>query len=223
METLNVNCFSDLHEYVHSRSTERIVVVYRGVRDRVEHLLTPKVGRTGTRGKTLLGDEKRMLRLFKERAFGYLPFTPEDDWEWLTIAQHHGLPTRLLDWTRNPLVAAYFATEKQHDGESLIYAFKSNSYVNRDECDSPFDINATDRFLPRNVTPRLTAQAGAFTVHPDPRKPFESAAIDHLVIAAQFRRELKGILYKYGIHRATLFPDLDGLCKHIEWLRTDQY
>lgn len=223
MPVVEIGAFTDLHDYVHAKSRNRLVVNYRGVRDRLKHELIPKIGRRGTRGKSVEQEEKTMLRLFRERAVSYLTYRPENDWEWLAIAQHHGMPTRLLDWTRNPLVAAYFAVEHEHDGDSLINAYSTNSFVDCEKYPSPFDISKTSRFIPRYVTPRITAQVGIFTVHPNPTKPFSSSRIDHLVIKAAFRKELKSILYKYGIHRATLFPDLDGLCAHIGWLRTDIY
>jgi hypothetical protein len=40
-------------------------------------------------------------------------------------------------------------------------------------------------------------------------------------VPAAARKQLKHTLYRYGIHRASLFPDLDGTARHIEWLRTD--
>ena len=51
----------------------------------------------------------------------------------------------------------------------------------------------------------------------------ERGSVFDLRIASDFRRTLKSQLYKYGIHRASLFLDLDGLATHIEWLRIDNF
>jgi hypothetical protein len=199
-------------------------VIYRGVRD-VGYKLIPKVGRlNGFRRPTLgLKDENLILKLFKEQGVMQVTPQPKNEWEWLAIGQHHGLPTRLLDWSRNPLVACYFAVQDEHDGDSIVFAYKNNKSVSTEKVISPFKVTGVQRYIPSHVTRRITAQAGLFTVHENPSEPFESDDIDTLTIPNKYRRELKKTLYRYGIHHATLFPDLDGFARHIEWLRTDMH
>jgi hypothetical protein len=54
---------------------------------------------------------ERMLDHFKQRAVPYLKEKPANGFEWMFLAQHHRLPTRLLDWSTNALVALFFAAD----------------------------------------------------------------------------------------------------------------
>ncbi|WP_019602884.1 FRG domain-containing protein [Teredinibacter turnerae] len=227
MQEIEINSFSDLHIAV--QSLDPRFAIFRGVKSS-EYPLIPSIGRVTLReGEQLDKVESRILKTFKERSVPFLEFEPKNEWEWLAVAQHHGLPTRLLDWTRNPLVGAYFSVQKEHNGDSAIYVIPRDS-VTADQTtwESPLDLNLDTngretRYIPSHVTNRIVAQSGLFTVHSNPREPLDSVGLYRLIIPNKYRAELKRELYKYGVNEAALFPGLDGLSNHIAWMNTKCY
>jgi hypothetical protein len=85
----------------------RSPMAYRGL-DSASHKLVTSLYRLGG---DFAGLEGHLLRNFKKYAHRDL-VERNTDWHWLSVAQHHGLPTRLLDWTYSPYVALHFATAK---------------------------------------------------------------------------------------------------------------
>ena len=92
--------------------------VFRGMGDS-EWGLTPSLNRACAHDMSL---EKQLIRALKKYGFADLPQNASV-WQLLVIGQHFGLPTRLLDWTYSPLVAAHFATDdlKMYDRDGVIY------------------------------------------------------------------------------------------------------
>jgi hypothetical protein len=130
------------------------VWVFRGVGSE-KFELKPKIGRReyvstmqDKQDKITFPElEQRIFKQFRARAIPHVKGKPTE-WEWLVIAQHHGLPTRLLDWTRNPFAAAFFALsdldnndheidDPLHDSD-LIEEESATQTINEDNA-SPFE------------------------------------------------------------------------------------
>lgn len=219
---VTINSFTELHEHIETYGTK--VMIYRGVKS-LKFDLVPKIGRLSppSHSDDKGENEKEIIRNFKERALPYLTSIPQTDWDWLALGQHHSLPTRLLDWTSNPLVACYFAVEEESDSPSMIYAYETKLFISVKDNPDPFQYKRVGKFIPRHITARITAQSGIFTIHPNPYEPFTSDKIDRIIIPNEIRFTLKKTLNRYGINRVSLFPGLDGLARHLQWEHSNAY
>ncbi|MDF1751568.1 MAG: FRG domain-containing protein [Verrucomicrobiales bacterium] len=222
MQEVRISSFSELHEVLESLKT-RQMTIFRGQKDASWPILT-SVGRAEPyQDVTLEYMESRLLQLFKETALPHTTFLPKNDWEWLALGQHHGLPTRLLDWTYNPLAATYFAVESETEADSAVYTFWGGRTMNPDKDPDPLSITSVVRYRPVHITSRITAQGGLFTAHHSPECPFEHKSVLKITISNSCRLDIKKTLYKYGISRRTLFPGLDGLSADLHWLEAKMH
>ena len=74
-------------------------------------------------------DEMDILRAFIHEASAHLSVPSDDLGHWLEYAQHYGVPTRLLDWSKNPLVALYFCCKDQCERDGAIWLLHARNYL----------------------------------------------------------------------------------------------
>jgi hypothetical protein len=161
--------------------------------------------------------ERLAFSEFKRRARPHLDRVPPDDWEYLAPARHHGVPTRLLDWTENPLAALFFAVEARAATHSAVWAYP---YFERDEMldiatnPDPIEYQQFKLYRPPHIHPRVATQSGLFTVHPPKYKTMTNLwgnDLSRIRIPNKHRERIRTELQRLGVDRASLFPDLDGV------------
>jgi hypothetical protein len=146
-----------------------------------------------------------------------------NDWERATIAQHYGVPTRLLDWSENPLVGLYFAIEdNNYDIEDgVIWVFEDKTAVAGNVAslrDGPRQLNYPRPYRAwkdlQIKIPRAISQRGSLTSQPDLSIAFDEQKFDQntqslrkFMVPKQTKRQLRNQLKILGITEERLFPD----------------
>lgn len=207
---------------------------YRGQR-KLSSELYPALTRPGgpwregsDSGESWRDKEVHILAEFRTLASQQLPVgTPgtADELDLAILAQHHGAPTRLLDWTMNPLAALYFAVEmEQTEEDSVVWAIHwDRRRMATLTCRSFSDPGLPLQFLiPDHAFPRAAVQASIFAFWGDPTKAMlevvsDRSALWKIVIPRERRAGIKWALYSLGISRDTLFPGLDGIGDYLRW------
>lgn len=204
------------------------VLLFRGQH---EHLpLLPKIAR-GDPTKDTTSEEIKMLAELRRRATLYLPQHEINDWDLLVYAQHNWMATRLLDWTSNPLIALWFACNEPKTGKHpVVYMLTppADSFLDRTKQPSPFTAGKTRVFKPNLNNNRIIAQDGWFTAHIFSRKmssfvPLEInlQLMNHITVLdidPNIIDECMIALDTMGVNHQSVFPDIEGVCRHINWL-----
>ena len=231
---------SDLEAVRSATATLGNTWYFRG--DPFNRALRPSIGHDlRFAGRTLVADEpteRKLLNRFRRFAWSHLNRV-QSDWEALFLARHYGLPTRILDWSSNPLVALYFACSpaKKLAREGAVWGLLRipEEHADVDIFDRPdpmclFPGNpvAVKLIYPVYNSERITAQKGIFSWHSHPRISLEMYAgqdfdddkldVAYLVrwpvnrpASEATRGQLVQDLERLAVNQRSIFPDLGGL------------
>ncbi len=197
------------------------ILTYRGQAE--DWPLIPSIGRVDlTVSDGLLEIEEDILQ--KLKLYGYPIF--KDDVQnysdWILHAQHYGLPSRLLDFTTNPLKALYFAVEASPNADGIVWGVDEYG-----DAEFPsLDIVSAEFYRPTHINSRITAQESVFAVFPLHRNTLEmeplkkylhpNTPIVKIKIPAKCKPEIKSELSILGINKMTMYPGIEGVVEKVK-------
>ncbi|GGB88471.1 FRG domain-containing protein [Knoellia flava] len=185
-----------------------------------------------------LAEEVTMIKQFMRDAVNRTSVRPSGGWEWLALAQHFGLPTRLLDWSEHPLVGLFFACETSSGGaadgrlfELVPETLNTTNYPAGPSLLVLGHDNHLDAYLPeappgpRNgplaVTSmryfdRVSAQVGTFTICQAGEDLARDKAVTSWVVPSAAKAGILAELADLNITASSVYPDLAHLAEHIK-------
>lgn len=196
--------------------------LFRGHADSSWELI-PAIGRQASASGYRASDEKILFDDFISEARRYLDEDDFTDLEWLAVALHHGLPTRLLEWSTNPLVAALFAVENEAvSSDAEIWAIRvpllerlRDVAVFGSRNGAPVIVDVPPRAA------RITGQQGCFSLHSDPPVPWQPSTRKHgvstITVPAAEKADFRRLLHIFGYDARTRRGNLDGLGNMLAW------
>lgn len=178
--------------------------------------------------------EEFLLLKFRREGAQYADTRELNKEDLLCLAQHHRLPTRLLDWATNPLIALYFAVESNYESDSDLWCM---GYPSTNNCLSEgtffsqrLDLVRDDFILfPHHIDSRIINQSGCFTVH-DSDTPINEdisyediLVFNKIVVPKCYKRIIRAELYDMGIHASFIYPSLDSLASKLMYELTETH
>jgi len=195
-----INNLSDLFRIFENRTSGRIMYFRGQVRD---WPLWPSLSRQG-----ITEQERAKEPECFEKLAEILPSV--NDWERATIAQHYGVPTRLIDWSENPLVGLYFALDDKTKIVKGVASLRDGSGLRKLKYPRPF---RAWKELQLEI-PRTKAQRGSLTSQPDLSKEFDKQNFDlntqslkKFIVPKQSKTQLRKQIEILGVTKERLFPD----------------
>lgn len=236
MEEIYIEKLSEFMDYVEKLPKE--FTLSRGQAN-IQYKLLPGALRTENGNKIYTRQTvAHFLNEFKVNSHNYMdnPWDINNDYEWMIYAQHYGIPTRLLDFTKSHIISLMFSVENAFNEEncidgvvwflepsklnnkscfrSQIITLSENNGIRLDDCNGPIVVQG------RKLNSRINAQNGVFVYFQDESIALEDFIADDsilrkVIIKGEAKKDILVSLYSMGIGMSQIYPELTSVARDI--------